>query len=364
MHQETRKPEMAHRDAIDIVYLWVDGNDPKWRLKRALAHARLGAKQRAEMAAHSNVEGRFRDNHELRYSLRALERFYPQHGHVYLVTDAQVPHWLRRSDRVTVIDHKELIPAASLPTFDSGNIESYLHRIEGLSERFFYFNDDVFFGAPVRINDWFYEGGSYAAWSAQSDLSDEPACAKLAATENARRLSKHWFTARPHHRLGAAHNFRTFAHAPRPLLRSVLTDLELQLPELFVQSRSTVFRAWNQPSLICDFALRWGMSQAVTRGREYSHLYVATGGDDVTSQLGHLTSSWGQLDFFCMNDTTDDAGPNDSRLLLARETLQHMFPRPSRFENPAQQCNEGAHALQGLPIDLSDVTRASISAVG
>ena len=35
--------------------------------------------------------GRFRDNDELRYSLRALERFFPEHGHVYIVTDAQVP---------------------------------------------------------------------------------------------------------------------------------------------------------------------------------------------------------------------------------------------------------------------------------
>jgi hypothetical protein len=72
------------------------------------------------MARYSNVEGRFRDNHELRYSLRALEKFFPDHGHVYIVTDAQAPDWLRPSDRLTLVDHRDLMPEASLPTFDSG----------------------------------------------------------------------------------------------------------------------------------------------------------------------------------------------------------------------------------------------------
>ncbi len=127
---------------IDIVYLWVDGNDPAWRRKRRAAAAQLGLCQHRAMGAHGNVEGRFRDNDELRYSLRALDRFFPEHGHIYLVTDAQTPVWLQPSDRLTVIDHSSLIPSASLPTFDSGHIESYIHRIPNLSERFFYLNDD------------------------------------------------------------------------------------------------------------------------------------------------------------------------------------------------------------------------------
>lgn len=336
MKRDLTQTQSENGEAIDIVYLWVDGNDPAWRVKRALEAAKLSGDQRSNMAAHGNVEGRFRDNDELRYSLRALERFFPDHGHVYLITDAQIPGWLLDSDRLTVIDHTDLIPTASLPTFDSGHIESYIHRIPNLSERFFYFNDDVFFGAPVRVNDWFYKGGSYAAWSAQPGVSDEPANASEAATDNACRLSRQWFEARPHHRLGAMHSFRTFAHAPRPLLKSVLTALEEALPELYVRSRSTVFRVWDQPSLICDFALRWGMSQQVTRVRDYSHLHVSTGAEDASAQLAKLTASWGQMDFFCVNDTTDDAQPNDPRLQEALEALHHMFPRPSSFERPTR----------------------------
>jgi hypothetical protein len=47
-------------------------------------------------------------------------------------------------------------------------------------------------------------------------------------------------------------------------------------------------------------------------------------------------ASWGQLDFFCVNDTTDDAAAQDARLLDAREALEHMFPRPSGFEKVNQ----------------------------
>jgi Stealth protein CR2, conserved region 2/Stealth protein CR1, conserved region 1/Stealth protein CR4, conserved region 4 len=310
---------------IDIVYLWVDGNDPAWRLKRACSAAAMDSTDRDRLAPHGNVEGRYRDNDELRYSLRALERFFPAHGHVYVVTDAQTPHWLRHTNRVTVIDHRDLIPAAQLPIFDSGHIESYVHRIPGLSERFFYFNDDVFFGAPVHVNDWFFDGGSYAAWSDEALVSDEPPHSNASAPDNACRLSKLWLDA-------AIHRFNTFAHAPRPLLKSALMALEAQAPELFAQARRTVFRAWGQPSLICDFALRWGMQNGVVRSRDYRYLYVSSGGADAAQQLGNLMASWGQVDFFCINDTTDDALAQDARLLSAREALQHMFPRPSSFE--------------------------------
>ena len=148
-------------EAVDIVYLWVDGSDPDWRRKRQSARQSLDARQGRAMALYGNVEGRFRDNDELRCSLRALERFFPQHGHVYIITDGQTPPWLAAHPQLTIVDHRELIPACALPTFDSCHIESYIHRIPQLSERYFYFNDDVFFGAPVlgfEVSPWLAAG--------------------------------------------------------------------------------------------------------------------------------------------------------------------------------------------------------------
>ena len=42
------------------------------------------------------------------------------------------------------ITHKEFMPKEYLPTYNSAAIELNLHRIEGLSENYLYFNDDVY----------------------------------------------------------------------------------------------------------------------------------------------------------------------------------------------------------------------------
>lgn len=328
---------------IDIVYLWVNGNDAVWRDKRREAAEKLSASTREAMAVYGNVEGRFRDNDELRYSLRALETFFPGHGHIYIVTDGQAPKWLSLTPGLTVIDHRELIPAERLPTFDSGNIESYIHRIPNLSERYFYLNDDVFFGAPVCVNDWFWSGGVYLAWSDDAAVTDEPLRQDATSLENACRLSSQWLAHKfkqatagaewalhvaPHYQ----HTFRTFAHSPRPMLRSLLYELEAQAPDMFSLVRSTVFRTWDKPTIVSDFVLRWALAHGVAKVRDYPHLYVSTGDIHNQAQLDQLTVSLGDLAFFCINDTTDDAQPLDPRLMKVRETLEGMFATPSRFE--------------------------------
>lgn len=334
---------------VDIVYLWVDGSDLAWRRKRQLAVASLSPTEREEMALYGNVEGRFRDNDELRFNLRALEIFFPHHGHIFLVTDGQTPTWLKSSAGLTVVDHRDLIEPASLPTFDSGNIESYIHRIPNLSERFFYLNDDVFFGAPVQLSDWFYPGGVYVAWSDDQVITDEPMRADATALENACRLSHQWLTAHAAKNSSAGMQkqffdyqpvFRTFAHSPRPMLRSRMVLLETQAPDLFERVRSTVFRSWDKPTIVSDFVLRWALAHGQAKVRKHSHLYIATGEGDLQTLdktlevLGELV---GQLDFFCINDTTDDAHQHDPRLEKVRNALIALLPHPSRMEHPAAE---------------------------
>ena len=334
--------DMPHDSPIDIVYLWVDGNDSTWRAKRQAALHQLAHDSSAAMARYSNVEGRFRDNHELRYSLRALEKFFPDHGHVYIVTDAQAPDWLRSSERLTLVDHRELMPEASLPTFDSGHIESWIHHIPGLSERYFYFNDDVFFGAPVQLDDWFHPGGFHVTWSDDPEVTNEAMRMDATSLENACRLSIQWLTEKA--RLGTPavreqdplyqSTFRTFAHSPRPMLKSILLELEDTAPELFAAVRSTVFRSWDKPTIVSDFVLRWALAHGVASIRPYRHRYVSTGEDNQNAQLQALVSEFGSLSFFCINDTTDDAQTSDPRLTNVLAALQSILPVPSCFENP------------------------------
>jgi Stealth protein CR2, conserved region 2/Stealth protein CR1, conserved region 1 len=320
---------MLIEEKIDIVYLWVDGSDPVWRKKRQESMRQLNAKNRSSIAKYGNVEGRFRDNDELRYSLRALERYFPDCGHVYIVTDGQTPAWLQNSAKISVIDHKNLIPADKLPTFDSANIESYIHRIPSLSERYFYLNDDVFFGAPVNLNHWFSDAGIYVGWSDDAPVLGEALQSNATALENACRLSIQWLKK---HGKTHEHTYRTFAHSPRPMLKSMLLALETEAADLFESVRSTVFRAWDKPTIVSDFVMRWALINHQAALHDYSHLYVSTGDLQETRQLQELVAAEGKLDFFCINDTTDDALADDPRLQNVLEALQTMFPTASRYE--------------------------------
>jgi Stealth protein CR2, conserved region 2/Stealth protein CR1, conserved region 1 len=338
---------MHDSSPIDIVYLWVNGRDPVWRSKRQLRWRALSQKTRDTVGPHGNVEGRFRDNDELRHSLRALERYFPEHGHVYLVTDGQTPAWLQKSTRLTVVDHSELIPAGCLPTFDSANIESYIHHIPNLSERYFYLNDDVFFGAPVQIQDWFWEDGIYAAWSIDARVSEGPLQRDADPMDNACRLSQQWLsnstnTSKSIVSLGMPawqrlatyqHTNSTFAHAPRPMLRSLLFALEKVAPELFSQVRSTVFRRWDKPTIVSDFVIRWALAHGAARIRDYTQLHISTGDTDLPYELELLSSLMGSVGFFCINDTTDDAPNHDLRLALVRSALQNLLPQASLHES-------------------------------
>uniref|UniRef100_A0A4W5MT32 N-acetylglucosamine-1-phosphotransferase subunits alpha/beta n=1 Tax=Hucho hucho TaxID=62062 RepID=A0A4W5MT32_9TELE len=100
---------------------------------------------------------RFEDNEELRYSLRSVERHAPWVRHIFIVTNGQIPSWLNLDNpRVTVVTHQDVFQNHThLPTFSSPAIETHIHRIPGLSQKFIYLNDDVMFGKDVWPDDFF-----------------------------------------------------------------------------------------------------------------------------------------------------------------------------------------------------------------
>ena len=122
---------------MDAVITYVDGNDPVWK---------------QDYEKYTNVpvmQKRFRDWGTLKYLLRGIESCMPFIKNVFLVVshESQVPEWADR-ENLKVVLHSDIIPEEYLPVFNSTAIEMYLHRIEGLDERYVYFNDDMF---PVRM---------------------------------------------------------------------------------------------------------------------------------------------------------------------------------------------------------------------
>ena len=98
----------------------------------------------------SSFNGRYVNNDELKYSLRSVERYAPWIRKIFIVTDDQTPEWLDiENPKIKIIDHKEILPAESLPCFNSNVLEHFLCKISNLSEYFILSNDDTFFNKIV-----------------------------------------------------------------------------------------------------------------------------------------------------------------------------------------------------------------------
>lgn len=143
---------------VDLVYLWCNGADSVFRKKK---EERL--KDFRYLSQENVGDIRYCDNEELRYSLRSVYANIPWVNHIYIVTDNQVPQWLMPHPKITIVDHKEIIPGELLPTFSSPMIEMYINRIPGLAEKFLYLNDDVFIAKVMNPSD-FFDGERPIVW--------------------------------------------------------------------------------------------------------------------------------------------------------------------------------------------------------
>ena len=140
---------MSENYPIDFVVTWVDGNDPVWQAEKAKYSPSKNADNR-------NV--RFRDWDNMQYWVRAVEKFAPWVNKKHFVTYGHLPKWLNTDNpKLNIVKHSDFIPKEYLPTFSSHSIELNLHRIEGLAERFVYFNDDMFLIRPVK-RELFFAG--------------------------------------------------------------------------------------------------------------------------------------------------------------------------------------------------------------
>ncbi len=139
------------KEKIDFVITWVDGNDKNWlNQKNKYNYGKIDS-------GNNNI--RYRDWEQLKYWFRGVEMYANWVNKIYFVTCGQIPDWLNVDNpKLVLVDHKDFIPLKYLPTFSSHTIELNLHRINGLSDKFVYFNDDVFIINKVNEVDFFENG--------------------------------------------------------------------------------------------------------------------------------------------------------------------------------------------------------------
>lgn len=131
--------------SIDVIIPYVNSSDKNWLSDFTKSTGNYSA---------SPV--RFRCWGTLKYILRGIEAYMPFVRNVILILarESQMPVWLDTS-KVRIVYHNEFIPKKFLPTFNSCTIESFLWNIKGLSDRFLYFNDDMFPINNLSVDDFF-----------------------------------------------------------------------------------------------------------------------------------------------------------------------------------------------------------------
>jgi hypothetical protein len=324
-------------DAVDVVIAWVDGRDRNHRAKRKRYLADLGGDAEPEPDAHSGR--RFSDNDEIRFCLRSIRNYALWVRTIWLVTDNQFPAAIDRRraelDNIYVVDHREIFRGYEqlLPTFNSLAIESMLWRIEGLADRFLYFNDDMMLVDSVEPMDFFsIEGkvklrGCWRNWTDQPDKRNSfHGSNKLLGAEMLGYTPEHFFSTH---------------HVIYPMLRSAMEELFDQFRTAFLANAGYRFRNRKQfwPISAHDHLLLKSARARVVSPRNTAHFskrYCLTASPDVReARLKQLTES--TMRMACINylETVIDKVPDTMRYLSKATGPVAPFERPSLGVWPA-----------------------------
>ena len=138
-------------EKIDAVITWVDGSDLNYQKKL-----------KKHLKDNNTIRRQYLQANEICLCIASIIKYAPFIRKIFIVTDNQTPDLNSIKDfvpldKVTIIDHKKVFEnyEGFLPTFNIRSIDAVLHRIEGLSEKFIYFNDDMFLIKKTSPEDWF-----------------------------------------------------------------------------------------------------------------------------------------------------------------------------------------------------------------
>ena len=310
---------------IDVVYTWVNGSDPEWLKRKAAAQAGTST---SSVSPSSIDDARFNDREELKHSLRSLEMYAPWVNHIYIVTDRQVPEWLDTDHpQITVVDHRDIFADTTvLPVFNSLAIESQIHRLPGLAEKYVYMNDDFFLMRPTEASLFFHGNGLAKFFPSSSSLSlSDPVSWEDPFVAGA-KLNRRFIQNRFNRTITAI-----MRHTPQPQLKSVIQQMESEHPQIFSDTASSSFRR-AEDYLIPSSLFHWYLyciGRSVPGSIGYG--YVNLSNPNASRQLKACGES-SRLDALCINDAPTDFADAERISESLAEFFAWRFPFKSSFE--------------------------------
>lgn len=308
--------------SIDLVYLWVDGNNPEWLAKRA---AFLDGKTDNSLTNYRS----YLNNDELKYSLRSVERYAPWIRNIFILSDNQKPKWLDISNpKIKIIDQNDILPNKSLPCFNSNVLEHFLYKIPNLSEHFLLSNDDMFLNRTVLPNTFFAADGfpiirlnrkpfRRFRWFLREQILKKPHKLYSKALFNAAELVKNkfgvFYNGLPHHNIDS--------YLKSDCLRvseQIFKDEIDQMKMNHVRSSNDIQRVIYSYVALAE---KRGHLQHVS-SKDSLHVHIQK--ERHYERLEKINPT-----FFCMNDTEY---ADDNHRMKLKEWLNNRFPKKSQFE--------------------------------
>ncbi len=238
-------------EKIDAVITWVDGSEPNYKLKleENLKNKKI-------------INRQYTQANEIDFCVASIIKFAPFVRKIFIVTDKQKPRFsgIRHTvslEKVEIIDHEEIFRdnLDCMPSFNIRSIDALLFKIKNLSDKFIYFNDDMFLIKETTKEDWFKDNKAVLTGSWAKTYNKQ-------LIKNISHKIKNLLNIRPSFNaaqskaanIAGFHNkyFKSF-HCGRPQIKSVIKDFYDKNPERLTNQIRYKFRDGRQyiPYSLC-----------------------------------------------------------------------------------------------------------------
>ena len=238
-------------EKIDAVITWVDGSEPNYQRKL-----------KEHLSNNDRIKRQYLQANEINLCVASIVKYAPFIRKIFIVTDKQSPNLdsvkhIVSKEKIEIVDHEEIFRdnIEFLPTFNIRSIDALLFKIKDLSEKFIYFNDDMFLVKKTNPEDWFVGDKAVLTGNWVKTYNKKPI--KIISQK-----IKSFFNMRPSFNASqskaaniAGFNSKYFKsyHCGRPQIKSVIKDFYNKNPEKLVDQIKYKFRDDRQymPYSLC-----------------------------------------------------------------------------------------------------------------
>ena len=265
---------LKDENSVDIVYTWVDSNDPQW-----LKGYNEYFNNRIFDARISNTKNSW---DELELSIKLVRKNLPWVNNIYVVTQRPQSPPIHILSKVKLVHHDQI--GLNHNTYSSMSIESLIHKIPGLSERFIYFNDDMYVLKPMKKTDFFTKRG-VPLLQINQDLQNLDFKPDNLFIRNLKHMKKLL--------LSKGIPYKCITHTPTPMTKRLMGKTKTLFKDAWTYTQLSKIRNANS---IIPLYLASCVGLHMNNCKEHNNIKIFFSGDDIPKS--------NEYDIACINSIT------------------------------------------------------------